>query len=58
MASQRRIAVLLYLVLFIMMTNGQCVVPAGNLEGRVERLELMVKALEETCMDKCKRKYT
>ena len=32
--------------------------PAGNLGRRLTRLEERVKALEETCMDKCKRKYT
>lgn len=59
MVSQRRIAVLSYLVLFIMMKDGKSdVSPAGNLRDRVKTLEEKVKALEETCMDKCKRKYT
>ena len=59
MASKRRIAVLSYLVLFIMMKDGKSDVSlAGNLGNRVKRLEEKVKALEETCMDKCKREYT
>ena len=48
-----------YLVLLIMMKDGKSdVSPAGNLGRRLTRLEERVKALEETCMDKCKRKYT
>lgn len=58
MASQWWIAVLSYVVLFIMMKDGESAVPAGNLEVRVARLEEKVKALEEVCMDRCKRKYT
>ena len=48
-----------YLVLLIMMKDGKSdVSPAGNLGRRLTRLEERVKALEETCIDKCKRKYT
>ena len=53
MAAQWRIAVVICLVLFIMMTDTEPVL-AGNKE-RIKALEIKVKALEETCMDKCNR---
>lgn len=59
MANHWRIAVMTCLVLFMMMEDAKPdAVPFGNLGNRVAMLEEKLKALEETCMDKCKRKYT
>ena len=47
------------LVLFIMMENPKPVLAkAGRIGKRIKALEDRVKALEETCLDKCKRSYT
>lgn len=54
MATQWRIAVVTGLVLFIMMEDAKPVL-AGKVGKRIKALENRVKALEETCMDKCKR---
>lgn len=54
MATQWRIAVVTCLVLFIMMEDAKPVL-AGKVGKRIKALENRVKALEETCMDKCKR---
>ena len=58
MANQLRIVVVTCLVLFIVMEDAKRAVLAGNLGKRASRLEEKVEALEETCKDKCKRKYT
>ena len=56
MANELRIAVVACLVLFIMIEGAKPVLAARNRIGtRVKALEGRVKALEETCIDKCKR---
>ena len=59
MANQWRIAVVACLVLFIMMEDAKPVLSqvAGRsrIGKRVDALEKRIKALEETCMNKCKR---
>jgi len=54
MANQWRIAVVTCVVLFMMMEGAKPVL-ATKVWQKIRMLEDRVKALEETCTDKCQR---